>query len=105
MSTPSSSTLTIQNVQLADYGDYLVTMGNNIGTSNYTFSVVPKSKVLGSPFYFTLIYFFFLFYLSSVRSLSFFMFCNLLPLIIIFFTIFVLYILPSFFFLQMLLFL
>ncbi|PVD27511.1 hypothetical protein C0Q70_12673 [Pomacea canaliculata] len=43
VSTPSSSTLTIQNVQVADYGDYLVTMGNTIGTSNYTFSVVPKS--------------------------------------------------------------
>lgn len=39
----TTSTLTIENVQLTDYGDYVVTIANEKGTSNITFSLVPQS--------------------------------------------------------------
>ncbi|XP_076438582.1 hemicentin-2-like [Babylonia areolata] len=39
----SVSTLTIENVQLADFGDYVVRMINSQGSANYTLSLVPQS--------------------------------------------------------------
>nr|KAG5705534.1 hypothetical protein BaRGS_009187 [Batillaria attramentaria] len=39
----TTSTLTIENVQLTDFGDYVVSIANERGTNNYTFSLVPQS--------------------------------------------------------------